>query len=73
MVNNLTCPKCDSKNTVYKKENAFECKDCNHKWSKISIQLPKTPDLLENILNEDKKRKIPNISIYKNSLERRRK
>jgi hypothetical protein len=59
---------------VYKGEDIFECKDCLIKWKKIEdFKLKKNPDLLMRILEEDNKRKIPNVSILTYSLERRRK
>jgi len=46
----LNCPNCQSKNTVYKGNNLFECKDCNKNFKKLDIQLRKNPDLVKEII-----------------------
>jgi ribosomal protein L37AE/L43A len=72
----LICPACLSKNTVYKGDGLFECKDCKNEWKKIDFKLTKNPDLLNEILEKDKeinKKKIKyNVPINKQNLQRRK-
>jgi tRNA(Ile2) C34 agmatinyltransferase TiaS len=72
----LICPKCLSKNTVYKGEDTFNCLDCGNKWKRTEIKLTKNPDLLNDILEKDKeigrKNRKFNVPINKQNLQRRK-
>ena len=74
----LPCPICLSKNTVYKGDETFECKDCNNKWKKedIDFKLTKNRDILNEIIQKDRelerKNRKYNVPINKQNIQRRK-